>query len=240
MPAQAISQPAPSGLRTIRPKVIFGMIEQQFPDENIEFRSIMPPTDIGGLTLLEGALIASLVKLRGARNIFEFGTYKGATSVLLAANSEADARIVTLDIDPAELDLMHARNASGKASVDNDHYLRGVRAHEGALYINRAEASLKSKITPILHDSMRFDIGARGFAKRFDLIFIDGGHDYATVKSDSEKAFAMAADDAIVVWHDYGSATHTDVTRYVNEFAEMHPITHVEASMLAISWSRLT
>ncbi|MET0183009.1 MAG: class I SAM-dependent methyltransferase [Caulobacterales bacterium] len=232
---------APSSLlRSIRPKIIFGMIEAAFPNENVPFHSIMPPTDIGGLTLLEGALIASLVRLRGAQNIFEFGTYKGATSVLLAMNSTPNARITTLDIDPAEVSAMHARNAAGKASVDNDHYLRGVRANEGAPYIMQADQALRDKIRPLLHDSLTLDLDAFGFRRAFDLIFIDGGHDYATVKSDSEKAFEMADEDAVIIWHDYGSPTHTDVTAYVNKLAETHPVTHVEASMLAISWSKLS
>ncbi len=39
----------------------------------------------------------------------------------------------------------------------------------------------------------------------FDLVFIDGDHHYASVKSDTEQVFKhLLHDKSIVVWHDYG------------------------------------
>lgn len=223
---------------SIRPKVIFGMIEERFADQNAVFHSIMPPTAIGSLTLLEGAVLASLARLSGAKRLFEFGTYKGATSVLLAMNSGDDAQVITLDIPAEALDAIDARGQSSLASVANDRLLRDVRVQEGAPCVARAPAALQRRIRQILHDSMMFDVTP--YRGAMDFIFIDGGHDYRTVVSDSEKAFAMAQPNAVIAWHDYGSNVHGDVTRYVDELSATRPIVHVEASMLAISWPPLT
>jgi predicted O-methyltransferase YrrM len=190
--------------------------------------------------LLEGALLASLAKLRDARRIFEFGTYKGATTLLLAENSADNAQIVTLDIGEDGTAPLLARNTSNDSSRDNDHYLRLTRCAGGAPYIERAAPNLRARITQIFCDSHALDVDARGYAGRFDMIFIDGGHDRATVINDTQKAFAMATEDAVIAWHDYGSSVHGDVTAYVDELSREAPIVHIEASMLAVHWKGLS
>jgi predicted O-methyltransferase YrrM len=231
---------ARSAILPVRPKAIFGMIEERFPDQNAPFRAIIPPTEIGGATLLEGALLASLVKLRGAKQIFEFGTYKGASTLLLAENSDDDAKIVTLDIGEDATASLNARNVSHESSRDNDHFLRLTRCAGGAPYIERATPNIRAKITQIYCDSQKLDIDAQGYRGRFDLIFIDGGHDRATIINDTQKAFDMAADNAVIAWHDYGSSVHGDVTAYVDELSQELPIAHIEASMLAVYWKGLS
>jgi len=71
--------------------------------------------------------------------------------------------------------------------------------------------------------------------KRFDFIFIDGGHDYETVRIDTENALKMAKDDAVIIWHDYRSKIHGDVTSFVDDFSADHPIIHVQNTMLAFT-----
>jgi predicted O-methyltransferase YrrM len=230
---------AQTAVRSVRPKAIFAMIEQRFPDHNTPFRSIIPPTEIGGATLLEGALLASLVRLSGAKHIFEFGTFKGATTLLLAENSDDDAQIVTLDLGEDAPMTFNARNTAAEASRDNDHYLRLTRTAHGAPYIERASPEMRAKILQTFGDSHGLDIDTRQYRGAFDLIFIDGGHDRETVINDTQKALAMASENAVIAWHDYGSSVHGDVTAYVDELSFTLPIVHVEASMLAVHWKGL-
>jgi predicted O-methyltransferase YrrM len=232
----AHEKPKTTAVRGVRPKAIFSMVEQRFPNQNIDFRTIIPPTDIGGATLLEGALLAALIRLRDAQHIFEFGTYKGATALLLAANSAATADIVTLDIENDKLTPLRHRATTSADSRDNDHYLRTVRVAEGAPYIQRAPHDIQRKITQILCDSHALDIDAHLYRGRFDLVFIDGGHDRATIVNDTEKALAMSSANAVIAWHDYGSMVHGDVTEYVDELSHTLPIVNIDASMLAVHW----
>lgn len=51
-----------------------------------------------------------------------------------------------------------------------------------------------------------------------DLIFIDGGHDYLTVKHDTELAMARIRPGGVVVWHDYNAVPEIGVRRLVDEF----------------------
>jgi predicted O-methyltransferase YrrM len=235
-----MNSPSPArahGPLALRPRHIFSLLEQRFPDENVMFQSVMPPTGIGSMTLLEGAILASLIRLLEAKNIFEFGTFQGHGSVLLAVNSAPEARIVTLDFDPAARPA--AADHAPAASTANDSFLRDVHAAGGAPCIARAAPALQRKITQIACDSHTLDLDAHDLRKRFDLIFIDGGHDAATVRNDTRKAFDMACDGAAIVWHDYGSAVHSDVTDYVDELSATLPLVHVEATMLVLYWPAL-
>ena len=47
----------------------------------------------------------------------------------------------------------------------------------------------------------------------------------------------MAAPNPVIIWHDYNSPKHTDVTRYVNAFSPDHPVVHVEDTMVAFHWN---
>ena len=55
-----------------------------------------------------------------------------------------------------------------------------------------------------------------------EMIFIDGGHDIVTVKSDTKNSLKMISDDepACIVWHDYTHPEYPDVKEYLDKFAE--------------------
>lgn len=222
-------------IRAIRPKILFGEIEAKHKNSNVSFKVNIPPTAIGGMTLLESSILVSLYKLCRPKDIFEFGTYMGASTLLLAENSEDDVRITTLDIDKASLsgntaaatDILH--NAD-----DNDAFLRRSFADSGAIYLDRAAPEIQKKVTRLHQDSRAMDIRKMGFVNTFDYIFIDGGHDYETIKTDTANALKMARKDSVIIWHDYNSQIHGDVTRFINgEHSQHHALFHVEHTMLA-------
>ncbi len=60
-----------------------------------------------------------------------------------------------------------------------------------------------SNVQHIEADSRTFDFAS--LQQQFDLVFIDGDHRYASVKSDTENVFKhLVKANTIVVWHDYG------------------------------------
>lgn len=201
------------------------------------FSSTIPPSGIGGLTLLESAILVSLAKLADAKKFFEFGTYLGATSLLLATNSSENAEIVTVDLPPEEVAPMSEGQSQAYLHDDkiNDRYLSNTYVKTGAIYIDRADADTQKKIRRIQQNSLSIDPDKQGLSKAFDFIFIDGGHDYETVKSDTAKAFKMAKEDAIILWHDYRSNIHKDVTLFVDELSQETKIIHVQNTMLAFT-----
>ncbi|MCU7876049.1 MAG: class I SAM-dependent methyltransferase [Candidatus Thiodiazotropha sp. (ex Lucinoma borealis)] len=225
-----------SNIIEIRPKVVFQAVEKKYPDQNTEFIVNIPTSAIGGLTLLESSLLVSFIKLISPQQIFEFGTYMGATTLLFARNSQQTTSIFTVDIDPNAISTQEGIGEKEYLSDDtaNDEYLKDTFSKHGAIYINRTQDAVKQRITQIYQDSTTIEPQIQNFLNRFELIFIDGGHDFNTVKCDTDNALRMATDDSIIIWHDFRSQIHGDVTRFINEFCNNHEIIHIQNTMLAL------
>lgn len=222
-------------IQAIRPKVLFKAIEARFPDDNVGFKVNIPSPDIGGMTLLESSVLVSLAKLSQAKTLFEFGTFMGATTLLLAENTPGDSRVVTLDISPQELAALEGKPTGDvlKDGDANDDFLRTQFAQQGARCISRASAEVQAKVRQILQNSTTLNVSALGFEQQFDFIFIDGGHHHNIVKKDTENAYRMAKPNAVIAWHDYASTIHSDVTTFLGEHAKGREIFHVQNTMIA-------
>src|SRR5437016_4920323 len=157
----------------IRPYRIFNLIDAP-PAERVANIALPSRRGMGGVSLLETSLIIAAARVVGARKVFEFGTYLGSTTLNLALNTPEDAEILTIDLD--------------------EHYAKEVQqdpADAPLTQIHIAEKSslafmgspVSQKIRTLTGNSTTFDFSAwRGSV---DLAFIDGGHDLATVKSDT-------------------------------------------------------
>ncbi|WP_338763645.1 class I SAM-dependent methyltransferase [Massilia sp. METH4] len=224
-----------STVRDIRPKVLFQLIEAMHPESNPTFSVNIPSSAIGGATLLESAVLVSLARLTGAQSFFEFGTYMGATTLLLATNSPDSAHVTTVDLPPEAIDTAAADDAALVLQDDtaNDNFLRREFAAKGGACIDRAPAAIQAKVTRLLQDTRTIDPVAQGLAGRFDFIFIDGGHDYDTIASDTAVALQLARPDAVIAWHDYRSAIHQDVTRFLDGYDAPAQLVHVQNTMIA-------
>ena len=79
---------------------------------------------------------------------------------------------------------------------------------------------------------MNFEI--EKYRNKFDLIFIDGGHTYSVVKSDTEKSFDMLSKNGIILWHDYvpGKKSAKDVVKYIHELSSNKKIFHLRNTSL--------
>src|SRR5207244_13360846 len=61
-----------------------------------------------------------------------------------------------------------------------------------------------------------------------DFAFIDGGHDFETVRSDSRGAYAALCPGGCLVWHDFGSpVAWVQVREAVEELGFAEPVYHV-------------
>jgi predicted O-methyltransferase YrrM len=156
--------------------------------------------------LQNGAIVALIAKLIKARNVFEFGTYDGSTSVLVAAENP-QCRVVTLDLPVARYSMAVALSA---VEVTDEYLFQGVRRGQCI--------PPDAPITQIQIDSAKFDPGP--FAAQMDLIYIDASHSYSAVRNDTEKALRMLAPNGVIIWDDYH---YPGVWRYLNELDRDRP-----------------
>jgi Methyltransferase domain len=208
----------------VRPYKIFSLIEAP-PWERTVRVPIPTRRAVGGMTLLETFLVIAASRIVSAKRIFEFGTFLGKTTLNLALNVPDDAEIFTLDLGPedAETAEQHPKDVE----------LTRIRlASRNELDFNGTPVS--SKITTLFGDSNKFDYST--WKDSIDMAFIDGGHDPATVTSDTNGALLMARKDrpSCILWHDYGNSEYGDLTGYLDELSQRLDVFHVEDTMLCV------
>lgn len=124
--------------------------------------------------------------------IIEFGTFTGKMALNMSLNTKHS--IYTIDI---------GAYVTGEGYND---YIPGCE------FMDRVDLYNSPKL--IIGDSKTVDVPvARGEA---GLVYIDGGHDYETVVSDSARAMQFISDLGIIVWDDYNPAW-PGVVKCVNE-----------------------
>ena len=225
------------GLVHIRPKVVFMKIEAADPAP-VPMRINVPSSDIGSVTLLEAAALISLIKLVRPRKIFEFGTFLGYSTALLVENSDPSCEVYSLDLGDAHVGdkpLESFATADVRSDGDvNDDYLRGAQSLRGPHYITALSAADRARLRLLQQDSRTFNPAAHGLDGAVDLVFVDGGHDTETVTIDTANARRMIGDSGVIVWHDFNSTIHGDVTTFVNQLAAHEVVVCIQHTMLAI------
>jgi methyltransferase family protein len=191
---------------------------------NIELSRIqgIEQVSVTGPVSRHGSLVlCALAALLDCRAVFEFGTYRGETSWLLARNVPS-ARVFTLDLPGPEA----ARDAVLELTDDDAYFTTWER---GARFRGTPEAS---RITQLLGDSATFDFSP--YSGAIDLVYVDASHSYSYAKSDSDAAFGMLSERGTIVWDDY---THyPGVYAYLNEIAPSldRPLLHILGTRLAV------
>ena len=205
----------------IRPYRLFTLVDAP-PAERMVNIMIPRGKGYGNVSLLETFLLLAATRVISARRIFEIGTFLGTTTLHLALNTPDDTQIFTLDLD-------------------NQH-IQEVRQHAADVEATRmhlaAAGSLAFEGTPVAHkiktvsgNSIAFDFSP--WQKSVDLAFIDGGHDLATVQSDTGNAFKIVSDGpSCVLWHDYRNPDYPELTGYLEKQSREREIFHIEDTML--------
>jgi len=194
-------------------------------DVIIKSFSISPSNNIVGMTSdYEAWIISSLSKI--SKKIFEFGTCSGKTTYLMGLNSSDDTRIVSITLNPYHLNSIRKIDKDNKVSFRN---IINESVYDKFLFSGK---EVEKKIEIIFQNSLNFDYNK--YKKEMDLIFIDGGHTYSVVKSDSEKSFEMINKNGIILWHDYvpGKRSSKDIVKYLNEISKQKKIYKIKHTSL--------
>ena len=138
----------------------------------------------GGSGVLDYALLKTLAMKFDLRNYLEIGTYIGESILNV---SDVCERCIGITADPQS-----PFAASSFCRINNT-----------PDFSNRLTEAKNIEIYYCM-DSKEYDFSR--FDKIPDLVFIDAGHHYADVKSDSENIWKIKKDNTIVVWHDFVEA----------------------------------
>ncbi len=222
-------------MNSVKPKSFFQLCENRGLNKR-PIMTFMPPSEIGSIRSIEAAVMVALVRLIGAKLILEIGTYKGYTTSLLAMNSQQDAEIYSVDLPRETYSSIHF-NVS-EVLVDgntNDKFLIEEQFRDEEIYCKLLDAEFLEKITLLKFDSTKLDFSKIiDSDKSFDLIFIDGGHDYETALSDSMSALSIRGENTVILWHDYDSNLHTEVSRVIENLSKQYAICAVAGTSFAI------
>lgn len=226
-----------AGVVAIKPKVLFLKIEAENAGP-VPMKINVPSSGLGSVTLLEAAALISIVKLIQPRKIFEFGTFLGYSTALLAENSDDQCAIYSLDLGDSHVS---AEAMESYADADlrrdgnvNDDYLRAVQSASAPRYLGGLSEAQTSRIALLQQDSRAFDPAAHGLLGAVDLVFVDGGHDLETVAIDTANARKMIGDSGVILWHDFRSTIHGDVTIFVEDVAKDDLVIHLQHTMMAM------
>jgi len=217
------------GIHTIKLKHLLNL---RSPSQLMrEIRTAFPPVTIGSVTLVDQIVLLCLDELLAPDKILEIGTFQGFTTRLLASNSSAKL-IHSVDLPPTHSVLTEGRDDQ-KILCDgdyNDDYLRDLQNQSGEIYLKDLTPDERSRIRLVKGDSTQLDFPMEFVS--IDYAFIDGGHRYETVKSDTENVLRVMP-HGVIIWHDFGSSIHSEVTRYLTDRSNANQIFHIQGSLCA-------
>jgi predicted O-methyltransferase YrrM len=177
----------------------------------------------GNVSLTELLVIAGLVRQRRPRTLLEIGTFDGNTTLQMARNAPADARVFTLDLPPGNA-------APAGTLATHDHAYIGDQAKARRKFEGTAVAN---RVVQWLGDSMTFDFAGALGGREVDFAFVDGSHSYAYVASDTSRVLARLAPAGLVLWHDY-APVWPGVMQFLDELAATEPLRRIEGTSLVV------
>lgn len=170
------------------------------------------PAEVRGwLSELEGLALARLAR---GRTVLEIGCWEGRSTICLAQAAERVWAVDTFDGrgTPTPRDTFDA-------------FTRNVERFGLGARVN-VRVGTSAAMVPLIED-------------RVGLAFVDGAHDYESVRADAALAVAKLAPDGLLAFHDYrafdgdvGGPVEPGVTRAVNELLAAGWVIHSRTHML--------
>lgn len=184
-------------------------LAELWPSVNYGEVSLIPKQmrqHLWGMPEHELLILGAITRAVNPKRIVEFGTFTGASTLTIALNSPPDARVVTVDVDPATRPT-HVHGLG----------VGLIEFRTGEMFLDTPWAA---KIEQRYCDTRQFAMPE--WKGQVGLFMVDADHTYEFVRTDTALAKSMLAPGGILVWHDYtwtpDSAECAGVTRAVNEF----------------------
>jgi predicted O-methyltransferase YrrM len=211
-------------LESIDMSALQKLVQGPMPDIKVSFNS-----KFGNVNFQEAVAISYIIQCTQPKLLLEIGTFDGFSTVHLAQNSPADATVVTLNLPP-DSSFEDYEEAYSLTEYEGD-----LRTHDmvkergvGELY---RHSPFAHKVTQLYGDSLVYDFSA--YHGQVDFCFIDGGHSYKHVSSDTERMMCCLSNRGVIVWHDY-NIQHRDIYKFLNKLGQTKKLYHVSDTRLAV------
>lgn len=145
-------------------------------------------------------------------NFLEIATYDGNTAYAIASNLPQGSKVITID-------LPEVTQQNAKFHYDNHLVHNPSRSNKKHLNL--------LNVQQVYSDSTKLDFS--GFY--FNIAFIDGGHDFVTVKSDTFNILNNIKSSGVIMWHDYD--VECEIGDLLHHLPKDYLICHIEGSRLA-------
>ena len=174
------------------------------------------PHGEGHVSILELLILSAFAsKLNDTQNILEIGTFDGITSLNCSLNAN-NSKVYTLDL-PLDHSLDELQD---KEYLDYDKDLINSDKRRSEILKNI------SNVIQLYGDSTKYDFSKTDYS----MAFFDGGHDYQTVKSDTENILKYINKPGSVFWHDYDVTN--DVGQYLLNISDEYDIKWIKNTRL--------
>lgn len=180
---------------------------------------------------IETVLLETVMRLVGARRIFEFGTFRGASTMQFALNGGRE--IWTFDLPPGV--VPDGDSLDAKVSAQRDTRQPDFCGIPESVRIHRLFGDSLTARFPELEGTM-------------DFVFVDACHDYQHIKADTVNAFRLLKPSGprAVAWHDYRNPDFPDVTAFLATLSQGKHLVGIDDARLCLwaegigGWPHLT
>ena len=165
----------------------------------------------------------SMVEKFGDNSLFvEIGAWLGKSTAYMAVEIANSKKNIKFDV----IDTWEGSTGS----VDTDWYNEIISGLDMSPYQTFLENTrpVKKYIRPLIGYS--YDLVSDYADNSIDFLFIDGAHDYDSVKKDINDWYPKIKSNGMIGGHDYGNNTFPGLIRAVNEFFGQENVTHIKPS----------
>jgi hypothetical protein len=181
----------------------------------LNLRIAFPRTVSGNITLIELITLCSILRITKPKQIMEFGTFNGRTTVNLALNCpwENQGHVYTVDLPKGVKTSLPM--ADGIHEKDDE---MGYVGLQDKLF-HSPQFPIPTPITQIWSDTAQLPLA--DWENRIDFLFVDASHSFENCMNDSCMAQSIVRKEGIIAWHDYNG--WPGVTKALHEFSDMNP-----------------
>lgn len=193
---------------------------------NVELPIILQNFSVreGNVSSFELMALALIITNKRPRTLLEIGTFDGNTTLQMALNSPVESIVHTIDLPSCGAQKTHLPILQDDVKFVQD---------ENKLIRKYIGSSVEKKINQHFGDSTAYDFANFTNSGLIDFCFIDGGHSYECVKSDTENAFQIMNTKGIVMWHDF-TPNCPGVYKYLSQLSATKDLVHIAGTQLVL------